>query len=536
MQFEEGSAGVGVAAFACVVKMLAGLPAGYAEAQAPRVCWVPPFVSSAGDEAVELARMAKLGFDPWQEFALRNLLNERQDGKWAAFEAAVIVPRQNGKGTIIEGRELMGLFLLDDEQLLIHSAHQFDTSLEAFNRLLMLIEDCPELDMRVQRVSRSHGEEGIELKRDRRSGRRSRIRFRTRTKGGGKGFTGDFLAWDEVQKSSPAAHGALLPTLAARSVSGNPQVAYFGTAEDQQDDAEDAVLLARLRDRAVRGGDPSLMYVEWSADLVARLRALGKEVRGRVGPDDVDEEFARDPRVWMAANPGIGVRISLEHVAREQRSMSARKFAIERLNVPDSPPLEVGVRPAIEDALWMAMRDHQSRALNPVALAFHVQPDRSRAAVAAAGLNDDDLMHVEVVEHRYGDAWLLERLLELHRRHRPLALICLDGSASAALVPELDTEGVEVVVAGSKAHAQACGMLVRAVSRDALRHRGTQELRDALAGAERRKSGATWLWEQASVQDVSTLVAVSLAAWGRWTQKPRLKGRVEDYRVVQLVD
>jgi phage terminase large subunit-like protein len=73
--------------------------------------------------------------DPWQEFVLAHALGERADGKWAAFEVGVMVSRQNGKGAILEARELAGLFLLG-ERLIIHSAHQFDTSLEAFRRLL----------------------------------------------------------------------------------------------------------------------------------------------------------------------------------------------------------------------------------------------------------------------------------------------------------------------------------------------------------------------------------------------------------------
>jgi hypothetical protein len=54
-------------------------------------------------------------------------------------------PRQNGKDAILEARELAGLFLLG-ERLLIHSAHQFDTSLEHFRRLLFLIENTDDFD------------------------------------------------------------------------------------------------------------------------------------------------------------------------------------------------------------------------------------------------------------------------------------------------------------------------------------------------------------------------------------------------------
>ena len=116
----------------------------------------------------------------------------------------------------IEARELAGLFLLG-ERLIIHSAHQFDTSLEAFRRLETLIEGSDELSRRVKKATHSHGEEGIELLNG------QRIRFRTRTKGGGRGFTGDCLILDEAMVLSEAFYGALLPTLSARSMTANPQ-------------------------------------------------------------------------------------------------------------------------------------------------------------------------------------------------------------------------------------------------------------------------------------------------------------------------
>jgi hypothetical protein len=77
--------------------------------QTPRVCSVPPYVSSAGREAVELAALAGLELDEWQAFVLEHALGERADGRWAAFEVGVLVPRQNGKGGILEARELAGL-------------------------------------------------------------------------------------------------------------------------------------------------------------------------------------------------------------------------------------------------------------------------------------------------------------------------------------------------------------------------------------------------------------------------------------------
>ena len=90
----------------------------------PRIGTWPKARSSAGTEAVELAASAGLILDDWQRFALECALGEDRDGRWAAFEVGLVVPRQNGKGSILEARELAGLFLFG-EQLILHSAHEF---------------------------------------------------------------------------------------------------------------------------------------------------------------------------------------------------------------------------------------------------------------------------------------------------------------------------------------------------------------------------------------------------------------------------
>jgi len=92
--------------------------------QRPRVESIPDYVSSAGEEAVEFCDSIGLHLDPWQRHVITHALGERRDGRYAAFEVGLIVPRQNGKGAVLEARELAGLFLLD-EQLILHSAHEF---------------------------------------------------------------------------------------------------------------------------------------------------------------------------------------------------------------------------------------------------------------------------------------------------------------------------------------------------------------------------------------------------------------------------
>jgi hypothetical protein len=457
--------------------------------QRPRVCSVPRFRSSAGAEAVDLARLAGLVLDPWEEFVLKNALGERPDGKWAAFEVGLVVSRQNGKGAVLEARELAGLFLLG-ERLIIHSAHQFDTSLEAFRRLLFLIEETPDFSRRVKRVSKSHGEEGIELTTG------QRIRFRTRTKGGGRGFTGDCLILDEAMILPESSHGALLPTLSARP---NPQVWYTGSAVDQ-DVHEHGVVLSRVRERGLRGDDRSLAYFEWSVDIDI---------------DAVDYEVAGDPQSWAVANPGLGIRISPEHVGREQQSMDPRTFAVERLGVGDWPRTDGLSGDGIDLADWAACVDKQSTAAERRWLAFDVAPDRSATSIGLAGVRDDGAPHIEVVAHRRGTEWVATELADLVVEHDAEGVICDATGPAAALLPKLEELNVQVTPVNAREHSQACGAFFDGVAQHALRHLGTAELAAAVRGAAKRPLGDSWAWSRkASSVDISPLVACTLAHWG----------------------
>jgi phage terminase large subunit-like protein len=301
---------------------------------------------------------------PWQEFVLDQALGERADGRWAAFEVGLVVSRQNGKGAILEARELAGLFLLG-ERLLIHSAHQFDTSLEAFRRLLFLIEDTPTSIAGQARLARP-----------RRGGHRAQERaadpVRTRTKGGGRGFTGDCLILDEamILPESRTARCSRRCRPARTRRSGTPEARSISRSMST------ASCSRGSGSAACDGDDPRLAYFEWSAD--------------RGSPDDVTEDVASDPDVWAAANPGLGIRISTDHVATERRSMDPRTFAVERLGAGDWPN-DLDNEDGIDPETWAALTDEASVALDPVWFAFDVRPDRSSSAVGVAGKRPDGL-------------------------------------------------------------------------------------------------------------------------------------------------
>lgn len=461
----------------------------------PTVMHVPEYVSSAGQEAIELAEMAGLFLDDWQQLVLTHSLGERSDGKWAAFEVGLNVSRQNGKGGILEARELAGLYLIG-ESLITHSAHQFDTSLEAFRRLLLLVENTPELSRRVKRVSKSHGEEGIELH------GRQRIRFRTRTAGGGRGFTGDCLILDEAMILRPSSHGALLPTLSARP---NPQIWYTGSAVDQLEH-EHGVVFARVRERGRARTDPRLAFFEWSADAGDSDEPLD--------PSHLPDELADDPEAWARANPALDLRITREFVAQERRSLDPRTFAVERLNIGDWPATDPDAGAVIPLARWRALEDPHSTIKGGLCFVFDVSEDRSWASIASGGRREDNNAHVELVDRRQGTAWLAERVSELVRKHQPGAVLYDGAGPGSAVADEIAARGVSLTPVATSDYVKACGVFYDAVEAGRLRHLGAKEMESAIRGCARRPLVDSWAWSRrASRVDISPLVAATIAVW-----------------------
>jgi hypothetical protein len=486
--------------------------------QEPRLRVAPDYVSSAGEEAIELCALAGLHLDPWEQLVLMDMLGERADGKWASFQFGIVAPRQNGKDAILEGRELVGLFLLGEE-LIVHSAHEQATASEHFRRLLMLIESVPEFDRRVLKAPRGKGAEAIEL----RGGQR--IFFKTRTAGGGRGLTGDLVVLNEAMILPASVMGALVPTMAARSLHGNPQLVYAGSAVDQQVH-EHGVSLARLRARAIQGV-PRIGLCEWSADVAAWRRAHGLRFDEDVAEiDQVTPALLADEEVWAQANPGLGIRISVEHIANEHGgALGVREFAVERLGIGDWPDPDGEDGAVITLDQWDGLCDARSKPLDPVCLAFDVAPSRSLSSIGVCGLNGDGLDHVGVIEEGEGTGWVVARLAELVAEHKPFAVICDSGSAAASLIPDLEKLKIEVTTTSTAEFAAACGMLFDAVDQGKLRHRGHDDLRSAVKGAQKRPLGdGAWLWSRkASGPNITSLVACTLALWGQRTMKPKKK-------------
>ncbi|MFB6950187.1 terminase [Streptomyces niveus] len=479
------------------------------------------FTSPAGQECIDLAEDAGLHLDPWQQLALHHTLVEDREGRWLALDAVLNIARQNGKGGFLEARQL-GEVILFGGKLVIHTAHQFNTAQESFLRLDQLIEGSYALSRRVKRARRSHGEEGFEFFNG------ARIRFLARGGDSGRGFSGDLVLMDEAMKLRAAPIGALMPVLSARP---NPQLVYTGSAglgpESEQ--------LALLRSRALGEGepDPSLAYLEHS--IAPHVKECPTDPDGRIVCEHHDDRG--DEASFARANPALGIRIRTSYVLQEMRSMRPDLFDRERLGVGDYPEVSDETWQVISKEAWEACEDSASQAGGRVAFSIEVNPERTWAAISVAGAAGTGV-HSEVVEHRPGTDWVIERAKQLDTRWDPCAWVVDEGGPAGSLVPglrkalryedETTDEGEpreprdELVFCPKvRELTQACGQFYDRVAEGTLWHIGLARqapMATALAGAKKRDVGDAWLWSRRSEGvDVSPLASSTYAVWG-WEQ------------------
>lgn len=462
-------------------------------------------MQSRADDVFEMAELVGLELDPWQRLVVESACGVRRAAwgqteieKWASKEVGVNVPRQNGKGGVLEVIELAALFvwlpeiahLTPGPPLAIHSAHEFITSQKHFDRVWALVEHTPSLLERVvrQRPIRTHGHEGFKTVDG------CQIEFRSRTKAAGRGFSSDFLIFDEAMFLPESAMAALFPTLRARP---NPQVWYTGSAVDQEVHNE-GLVWTRVRERALRE-EAELTYLEWSLDFP--------------DPNEVPEEAFHDEDSYWKSNPAYGIRIFKEHFENEIRALDRRTVAVELFGVGDYPdPLGTEERP-ISVEQWAACEQKDSRLVDPVWIAFDTSPER-RTSIAAAGRNQDGHWHVEVFDKRPGTRWLPDRLIELVATHDVAAIVCDGLGPSASLTTQLANEDIEVDKLDGAQHAEACGRFVDVVTEGSLRHLGSLDLVNSIRGAKTRPLGDRWAWSRKnSTVDISPLVASTLALY-----------------------
>lgn len=466
---------------------------------------VPTGIASTAWPAVRRTCVDKLGidFDDWQDAAGRVILAKRTDGHLAAMIDGVglSLPRQVGK-TYLIGATVFALCVNTPGLLVIWSAHHARTHGETF-LAMQGFAGRNKVAPHVKQVFTGSGDEEIRFHNG------SRILFGARERGFGRGIPGvDVLIFDEAQILSDRALSNMLATM---NTSQFGLQLYIGTPPKPEDMSE---AFTRMRTEALAGTLTDGAWIELGADENAE---------------------ASDREQWAKANPSFPKRTPAQSILRLQKKLTDDDFLREGLGVWGAK----GSAAVIDAISWGHVADPASMAIDNLALAIDVAPDRSVAAVALAGQRADDLWHVELDEHRNGTGWIVPWVKARCERNKIRAVVVDALSPAASLLDDLAAAKIKVTTTNAREMAAACGRFYDGVMEQKVRHTDQPQVNVSLSSARKREIlGGGWGWNRkGEASDITPIVSVTLALWGaqaRTVKRPNSKQPSGGRRAVVL--
>lgn len=460
----------------------------------PKIFWAPEGDESLGNEAIAWWESHGGHLFEWQKFGVRTIFRLGPDGRFVTGNDGLCVARQNGKGIIEQVVEGFLAFEVAGYELICHTAHLFPTAQEHQLRLERFIQDAPGLHAKIKDKGgyvHANGQESIRLKNG------VRIIFKARYNGGGRGYSGDLLVWDEAMILPATVVGDQKPLLRASKAPYGQKTIYAGSAVDQENHPH-GISFALIRERGVEQSE-SVSWMEWGAPFDSPL--------------EMPVEVLRDRSWWPLANPSIPDGLIAEsYMADEIETMPGRQVAVELGNVGDWPRTDGLEDSVIDIEAWDSLISASSVLQEPFCGAFDVSPER-HGSIAVAGRNDAGFYQCEIHENRPGTGWMVDRICEMDERGIFEAWVCDATGPASSLLVELKDRGVRVETVNATEHGQAWGRFVDMVEQRELEHLGSEELRDAIRGAKARPIGDgsfAWARRNSSV-NISPLVAATLA-------------------------
>lgn len=474
----------------------------------PAHLWVPDEYDperTLGPQVAAVATLAGYAPDLEQRLLLDLAFALDKDGKSLAFEVVIVAPRQNLKTGFLKQYALGQLFVRHEE-LVPWSAHEFSTAAEAVTDLEALIDGSDALRSRVQFTSRGGvAKRGAvpEVKLTKKAGG-GRIIFRTRTAGGGRGLSGNKVILDEAYALQAAQTGALYPIMLAKP---DPQVVAASSACRP----ESAVLWDMVK-RGRAGGHRRMVYAEWCAPEPAVACDAGDECshdRGVPGCGCDKPEVVRLAHTAIARG-----RIQLQTVMDLRASLPPEEYCREVMGWHDEV---IDGSQLLDFSGWPALEDADAEMVEPVFFGVAVAPDRTRAAIGAAGpAVDSERTLLELVDRRAGVGWLVERCKELHDRYPGSRFVIDNHGPAASILEDLREAAVPVDEMATADVATAAEQFVDGIKEAVYVHGPQREIDDAMLVAQPRPvgDGRVAIGRRASGGDVTALEAIAYAAWG----------------------
>lgn len=457
----------------------------------PRIQSPPLKLPTAGKLVSQLADELGVPLLPWQKHVLDDALKVNKDGSWARSQVGVLVARQNGKTHMMRMRILAGLYVFGEKNIIAMSQSR-QLSLDTFKQTVDMAESLDWMRKRIKRVSRTNGQEEIEVychhypkSCTSKCERLRKYAIRAATSEGPRGSTADLLYVDELREIDEATWAAVTPITRARP---NAQVFWTSNAGDLNSN-----VLNEQRRRALTFESPRMGYYEYSAPAGS----------------DVNDELA-----WAMANPAMGHTITKENIKDASIFDTKDAFKTETLcmwvDAIDSPwPMDAwneGERDvSLEDGLptWMALDLSFNREL---ACLVTIQERPEGMAV---------FLHEWKREGGINDLELTGELAGLARRFRPRKF-AYDPNTAGYIAPRLAQAGVhtEPTPWASAGFAISCDQTLNAMQSGRLIHPGQDTLHQHLVSCARRPAsdGGWRIARRAAQVPITAAVALVMAA------------------------
>jgi phage terminase large subunit-like protein len=445
----------------------------------------------AGPDLESFARFAgSLTLDSGARFTLAEFQRWLLEPHFAgARESVLSTPKGQGKSTLLGALGLYALLSEPESDVVIAAAARDQASV-LLGQAAGFARRSPALSRRLRATRR-------EVHCPARSGRLRVISADANT---GDGLIPSLVLADELHRWRSADLYETLQTALAKRGGRMLTISTAGIREESP--------LWPIRERALEL-NVDRKGVRLSADSDDGSFAL----RELSAPDDVDW---RDLDIAEQVNPLTGREALAQRLASPtQNERSWRRFTLNQW-----------LEPAADEAVispdeWEGLLDTSIGQPDGIlCFGVDVSLERDIASIAVAGWVGEKVL-VQVIESGLGVGWVPERLVKLTEARSSLPVI-IDGiGPSGALAPRIEEWDVPLRTTTTREFAQSFASFLDLVREDRLRHRGDPPLTHAVQGAATRPLSDSRAWSRkASLNDVSPLVAASLAAWGLTTLGP----------------
>lgn len=455
--------------------------------------WMTPRTPSRrtlGHRIAQVAKMLGIPFMPWQHawaLVAAEMIQDDETGFWvpAYPEAMATVMRQNGKtgwmlATFMD-RAVLWEAYDGKPQAISYSGQTGSLARQKFTKEHWpMIKKSP-MKAAVNRPRFAAENAGLDFING------SHMTIWASSADSGHSLTIDMACMDEIwadkdERREQAANPAML----TRTDRQKLLASTAGT------DASTLFLRKQAIGRAAvdAGSTTDMAYLEYSADPKAR---------------DYDPE---DPKLWWGIMPALGYTLTERGVRAMMKELTGDAGDLtefERAGLNVTTRTNKKAESVVSDVLWGAVQDRKLEAppLGSVIFGVDAKPDLSASAIVAV----DNGLRCEVLEHRRGVAWLLDRLDALAATSGGRVVVDVGGPVGF-LADRLD--GVDVMRFQTQDIKHAAASFMERLSDAGFRVRPNSTLDAAVRGAQKRKIGDGWSWDRYADVDVSPLSALTI--------------------------